>query len=116
MLALLRSSLPRWRRTRTLRVSYALTQHMRDVLGGKRKVPGNPEEHVQAILRVLAGGTPAAGAVGEQLAASSRPSWMKTPVGSSAPAQAVFSFSRSFSFFFRLNRSRASSIGRFSMK
>jgi hypothetical protein len=69
VLALLRSSLPRWRRTRTPRVSYALTQHMRDVLGGKRKVPGNPEEHVQAILRVLAGGTPAAGAVGEQLAA-----------------------------------------------
>jgi hypothetical protein len=40
-----------------------------DVLGGKRKVPGDPEEHSQAILRVLAGGAPAAGVVGEQLAA-----------------------------------------------
>jgi hypothetical protein len=69
VLALLRSCLSRWSRTRTLRVSYALTQHMRDVLSGKRKVPGDPEEHVQAILRVLAGGTAAAGAVVEQLAA-----------------------------------------------
>jgi hypothetical protein len=69
LLAFFRASLPRWRQTRVLRVSYALAQHVDDVLDGKRKVPGDPEAHARTILGVLAGGAPADGRVEEQLAA-----------------------------------------------
>ena len=69
LLAFFRASLPRWRQTRALRISYALAQHVDDVLDGRRKVPGNPEAHVRTVLGVLAGGAPADGRVEEQLAA-----------------------------------------------
>jgi hypothetical protein len=67
--ALGRASLPRWRQTRPLRVAYCLTQHVKDVLDGHRKVPADPEAYVQGVVRALAGEPPAEGVVGEQLAA-----------------------------------------------
>ncbi len=69
LLAFFRASLPHWRQTRAPRVSYALAQHVDDVLDGRRKVTGDPEEQARTILRGLAGGAPAVGRVGEQLAA-----------------------------------------------
>jgi hypothetical protein len=66
---LTRVSLFRWRQTRTLRAAYCLALHVDDVLNGGRRVKGDPEEDVRSVLRVLAGGEPAAGAVAEQLAA-----------------------------------------------
>ncbi|MFL6260332.1 MAG: hypothetical protein ACJ76Y_11520 [Thermoanaerobaculia bacterium] len=66
---LTRVSLFRWRQTRTLRAAYCLALHVDDVLNGGRRVKGDPEEDVRSVLRVLAGGAPAAGAVAEQLAA-----------------------------------------------
>ena len=68
-LTLTRVSLFRWRQTRTLRAAYCLALHVDDVLNGGRRVEGDSEEHTRSILRVLAGGEPAAGAVAEQLAA-----------------------------------------------
>ncbi|MFL6231933.1 MAG: hypothetical protein ACJ76N_02250 [Thermoanaerobaculia bacterium] len=66
---LTRVSLFRWRQTRTLRAAYCLALHVDDVLNGGRRVKGDPEEDVRSVLRVLAGGAPAAGTVAEQLAA-----------------------------------------------
>jgi hypothetical protein len=68
-LTLTRVSLFRWRRARTLRAAYCLALHVDDVLNGGRKVEGDRQEHARSILRVLAGGEPAPGAVAEQLAA-----------------------------------------------
>jgi hypothetical protein len=66
--ALFRASLPRWRQTRALRAAYCLAQHADDVLDGDRPSPVEPEAHVRAILRALAGGIPSE-QVAEQLAA-----------------------------------------------
>jgi hypothetical protein len=70
------ASLPRWSRTRMLRISYCLTRHVEDVLDGFRLVPVEPEAYVRSVVRVLGGGAPAdvaadvaAVTVGEQLAA-----------------------------------------------
>jgi hypothetical protein len=68
-LTLTRVSLFRWRRARTLRAAYCLALHVDDVLNGGRKVEGDRQEHARSLLRVLAGGEPAPGAVAEQLAA-----------------------------------------------
>jgi hypothetical protein len=68
-LTLTRVSLFRWRRARTLRAAYCLALHVDDVLNGGRKVEGDRQEHARSILRVLAGGEPAPGAVADQLAA-----------------------------------------------
>jgi hypothetical protein len=68
-LTLTRVSLFRWRRARTLRAAYCLALHVDDVLNGGRTVEGDRQEHARSILRVLAGGEPAPGAVAEQLAA-----------------------------------------------
>ncbi|HKV09477.1 MAG TPA: phosphatase PAP2 family protein, partial [Thermoanaerobaculia bacterium] len=57
-LAIYGFSLPRWRKTRTLRAAWCLAQHVDDVLDGDRKVPDDPEAYTRDILRVLAGGTP----------------------------------------------------------
>jgi hypothetical protein len=66
---LTRASLFRWRQTRTLRAAYCLALHVDDVLNGGRQMQGDRQEHARSILRILAGGEPAAGAVAEQLAA-----------------------------------------------
>jgi hypothetical protein len=68
-LTLTRVSLLRWRQTRALRAAYCVALHVDDVVNGGRRVEGDPEEHARAILRVLAGGEPARGAVVEQLTA-----------------------------------------------
>ena len=68
-LTLTRVSLFRWRRARMLRAAYCLALHVDDVLNGGRKVEGDRQEHARSLLRVLAGGEPAPGAVAEQLAA-----------------------------------------------
>jgi hypothetical protein len=71
-LALTRTSFPRWGQTRTLRVTYCLTQHLEEVLAGYRRMPLEPEAYVRTVLDVLGGGAPADAAavtVGEQLAA-----------------------------------------------
>lgn len=66
---LTRVSLFRWRQTRALRAAYCVALRVDDVLNGGRRVEGDPQEHVRSILRVLAGGEPARGAVVEQLTA-----------------------------------------------
>lgn len=43
--------LPRWRSTRVERASWCLVRHIEDVLAGDRKVKGDPQEHVEALLR-----------------------------------------------------------------
>jgi hypothetical protein len=67
--AITRTSLPRWRQTRVLRVAYCLAQHVDDVLAGDRQVTVAPETYVSLVLGVLRDGAPAGAAVGEQMAA-----------------------------------------------
>lgn len=57
------------RETRLLRAAYCLAQHVDDVLDGDRKVKGDPEAYVQAVLPVLQGQPPAGRSTAEQLAA-----------------------------------------------
>ncbi len=66
---LTRVSLFRWSPTRPLRAAYCLALHVDDVLNGGRRVEGGRREHARSLLRVLAGGKPAPGAVAEQIAA-----------------------------------------------
>ncbi len=65
---LFRASRGRWRETQVLRASWCLTQNVNDVLQGKRRVKGVPEEYIQAILRALRGGGALGESSGEQLA------------------------------------------------
>jgi membrane-associated phospholipid phosphatase len=58
-LALWVHSLPRWTATRPLRASWCLVRHVRDVLDGRRRVTGNPQEHAGELLRRLRGEAPA---------------------------------------------------------
>lgn len=57
------------RETRVLRAAYCLAQHVDDVLDGDRKIKGDPEAYVQAVLRGLRGEAPFGPSVAEQLAA-----------------------------------------------
>jgi hypothetical protein len=66
--AYFRASRGGWRKTRVLRASWCLAQYVDDVLQGRRRVKGDPEEHVQAILRALRGEAPFGGSAAEQLA------------------------------------------------
>jgi hypothetical protein len=55
--------------SRPARAAWCLTQHVTDVLAGKRRLKKrDPEEHVLAILRVLRGEAPAGDTPAEQLA------------------------------------------------
>jgi hypothetical protein len=56
------------RETRLLRAAYCLAQHVDDVLDGDRKIKGDPEAYVQAVLRGLRGEAPFGPSVAEQLA------------------------------------------------
>ncbi|HEX3555371.1 MAG TPA: phosphatase PAP2 family protein [Thermoanaerobaculia bacterium] len=67
--ALFRASVPRWRKTRVLRATYCLAQHVDDVLDGDRKIKGDPEAYVLAVVRGLRGETPFGETTAEQLAA-----------------------------------------------
>jgi hypothetical protein len=51
-------ALPRWRATRPQRAAWCLVHHVQDVLSGDRKVPGEPQEHVAGLLRVMHGEAP----------------------------------------------------------
>lgn|GEM_PF-620894 len=66
--ALFRASFPRWRRTRVLRASYCLAQHVDDVLDGDRRIKGDPEAYALAVVRGLRGETPFGGTTADQLA------------------------------------------------
>lgn len=57
-LAIYGFSLPRWRKTRALRASWCLAQHVDDVLDGDREVLSDPEAYARGVLRVLSGGEP----------------------------------------------------------
>jgi membrane-associated phospholipid phosphatase len=62
------ASLRRWRETRVLRVAWCLSETVRDVLDGARRVKGDPEAYVQTILRGLRGEAPFGDTPAEQLA------------------------------------------------
>ena len=53
--ALFRASILRWRRTRVLRAAYCLAQHVDDVLDGDRRIKGDPEAYVLAMMGGLQG-------------------------------------------------------------
>jgi len=55
-LALWVHSLPRWRASRLLRASWCLAQQVDDVLDGDRKVKGDPEAHVERLIRGMTDG------------------------------------------------------------
>src|SRR5436305_3411666 len=67
--ALFRASVPRWRRTRVLRATYCLAQHVDDVLDGDRKIKGDPEAYVLAVVGGLRGEAPFGSTTADQLAA-----------------------------------------------
>ncbi|HEX4963516.1 MAG TPA: phosphatase PAP2 family protein [Thermoanaerobaculia bacterium] len=67
--ALFRASVPRWRRTRVLRATYCLAQHVDDVLDGDRRIKGEPEEYVLAVVQGLRGEAPFGDSTADQLAA-----------------------------------------------
>jgi hypothetical protein len=56
------------RQPRVLRAAYCLAQHVDDVLDGDRKIKGDPEAYVRAVLRGLRGAAPFGDSVAEQLA------------------------------------------------
>jgi hypothetical protein len=56
------------RETRILRAAYCLAQHVDDVLDGDRKIDGDPEVYVQAVLRGLRGEAPFGSSIAERLA------------------------------------------------
>ncbi|HKI06644.1 MAG TPA: phosphatase PAP2 family protein [Thermoanaerobaculia bacterium] len=67
-IALYRASLPNWRKTRLLRAAYCLAQHVDDVLDADRRVKGDPEVYVQAVLRGLRGEAPFGESAADDLA------------------------------------------------
>jgi|GEM_PF-186596 len=52
-LIICRYSLFRWRATRSVRFTYALAQHLDDVLDGDFKIPGEPGDYVDAVIGQL---------------------------------------------------------------
>lgn len=56
------------RKTRLLRAAYCLAQHVDDVLDGDRKIAGDPEAYVRAVLHGLKNEAPFGSSIAERLA------------------------------------------------